>query len=289
MDGLDDDHVRALAETEEQLPPILVQSSSLRIIDGFHRVRAAVLRGETDIEAHLFDGDDRSAFVAAVEANIAHGLPLSLADREAAATRILTMFPDWSDRAVAKVSGLSDKTVGSIRLRSTADIPQLARRQGIDGRFRPADPAAARRRAVTMLTEDPRASLRSVARAVGISPATVRDVRDKMRQGVDPVHPQRRGDKTHGGRSRLPDMTPSELSRLRIMRSLMKDPSLRLNDAGRELLRWMELHARLPENRDGLVERIPPHCAETVALLALECAAWWNSLARQIEAELPEP
>jgi hypothetical protein len=45
---------------------------------------------------------------------MAHGLPLTLADRLAAAARIVTACPYWSDRAVAAVAGLSPKTVTAV-------------------------------------------------------------------------------------------------------------------------------------------------------------------------------
>lgn len=41
--------------------------------------------------------------------NTHHGLPLTRADRKAAAQRILDIHPHWSDRAIAKVTGLSPK------------------------------------------------------------------------------------------------------------------------------------------------------------------------------------
>src|SRR5262249_43856292 len=84
------DHVRALADAAVDLPPILVHRPSMRVIDGMHRLRAAQLRGERTIEVQFFDGSDDLVFVAAVQANISHGLPLSRADRQAAAVRILT-------------------------------------------------------------------------------------------------------------------------------------------------------------------------------------------------------
>lgn len=45
LNGIDEDHARALAETGQVLPPILVHGSSMRIIDGMHRARAAQIRG----------------------------------------------------------------------------------------------------------------------------------------------------------------------------------------------------------------------------------------------------
>ncbi|MGH3925165.1 MAG: streptomycin biosynthesis regulator, partial [Pseudonocardiaceae bacterium] len=44
QDGENGEHVRVLAESEEQLPPIVVHGQSMRVIDGTHRIRAAVMR-----------------------------------------------------------------------------------------------------------------------------------------------------------------------------------------------------------------------------------------------------
>ena len=70
----------------------------MRVIDGTHRLRAALLRGVDVIDVLYFDGPDADAFVLAVELNHTHGLPLSRADRTAAAERIIGSHPDWSDR-----------------------------------------------------------------------------------------------------------------------------------------------------------------------------------------------
>ncbi|MFC7729983.1 hypothetical protein [Actinomadura keratinilytica] len=69
------------------LPPILVHRRTMRVVDGMHRLRAARLQGRCEIGVRFVDGPDADVFVAAVRANIGHGLPLSLADREAAAAR----------------------------------------------------------------------------------------------------------------------------------------------------------------------------------------------------------
>jgi hypothetical protein len=59
----------------------------MRVLDGMHRVRAAILRGDAVIAAVFFDGDADAGFVEAVRANISHGLPLTVADRKAAVAR----------------------------------------------------------------------------------------------------------------------------------------------------------------------------------------------------------
>ncbi len=152
--GEDHAHARLLAWTPQDLPPILVHRSSMTVIDGMHRVMAARLRGDKAIAAHFFEGGDSEAFVAAVRANIEHGKPLSLADREQAAERIMLLHPDWSDRAIGETCALSPKTVAGVRRRATAESPQLPARTGKDGRARPLDPAPGRERIATAMIED---------------------------------------------------------------------------------------------------------------------------------------
>ncbi|MEV7712354.1 ParB/RepB/Spo0J family partition protein [Streptomyces sp. NPDC088270] len=114
----DVEHTRALAEiAAELLPPIIVHRPSMTVVDGLHRSRAALLRGEHTIRARFFDGTPEEAFLLSVRANRAHGLPLSLFERKAAAARLITMFPGRSDRSIAASAGLSDKTVARLRRR----------------------------------------------------------------------------------------------------------------------------------------------------------------------------
>ncbi len=42
-------HARSLAQTEADLPPIVVHRTTTRVIDGMHRLTAAGLRGEREI------------------------------------------------------------------------------------------------------------------------------------------------------------------------------------------------------------------------------------------------
>jgi hypothetical protein len=151
--GADSGHIRLLAELSGTLPPITVHRPTMRVIDGMHRVRAAMLNGRSEIEARLLDCDENVAFVLAVKANVTHGLPLSQADRAAAAERIILDNPQWSDRAVAAAAGLSDKTVSRIRASSSAERPQSEQpaRPG-----RPAPPAGRRHPAAAGRRDDPR-------------------------------------------------------------------------------------------------------------------------------------
>jgi DNA-binding CsgD family transcriptional regulator len=294
----------------------------MRVIDGMHRLRAAELRGDRTIDVEFFDGPEDDAFIAAVRANIAHGLPLTLADREAAATRILASHPQHSDRSIAQISGLAASTVREIRRRTASGTEGVGTvRVGRDGRVRPLNSAEARRLASDAIAERPHASLREIARAAGLSPSTVRDVRERMRRGEDPVpdsqltdghdgkgatgvrstgpdahddrrlrpggrHPERSDGRAKPARGLDKNAATAErntgLSRRRLLENLSKDPSLRFTDSGRRLLR--ELFARSggpPEPH--LLDSLPPHCVYTVAALARACAQEWQDLADELE------
>ncbi|MET7802660.1 ParB/RepB/Spo0J family partition protein [Streptomyces decoyicus] len=292
------EHAQALAACEAPLPPILVHRRSNRVIDGMHRLRAAAMRGESEIDVWFFDGPEDDAFVLAVETNIKHGLPLSLADRTAAAGRILRSHPEWSDRAIASATGLAAKTVGSIRRRSAEGIPQLQSRLGRDGRVRPLNSASGRERAGKFLVRNPQASLREVAQAAGISPGTARDVRERLRKGEDPVPAGQRdpGDwqayakvSAAVGR-RVAASAPTSRrpgrehgSKLHMLR---KDPSLRLSEPGRLMLRLLDICGLSARQRTQLVEFVPRHSAAMVADVARECAEAWLAFAEELDARI---
>ena len=50
---LDDNYARTLARTRMPLPAVVVHAPTRRVVDGRHRVRAAILRGERQIAARL--------------------------------------------------------------------------------------------------------------------------------------------------------------------------------------------------------------------------------------------
>lgn len=158
-------HVRLLADAETDLPPIVVHRPTMRVIDGMHRLRAAALRGSTEIEVRFYEGGEMDAFVLAVQANVTRGLPLSLAERTEAAARIVVSHPNWSDRLIATATGLAPTTVAGIRQRSTESMARVDGRIGKDGRVRPTNSAEGRRRVRTVMAERPGASLREIAKA----------------------------------------------------------------------------------------------------------------------------
>lgn len=305
LGGEDHEHIRRLAECDDAaLPPIVVHRQTMRVIDGMHRLRAAHLRGCDRIEVEYFDGSQEEAFARAVELNVTHGLPLTLADRKAAAARILAWRPEISDRTVAAMTGLSPKTVGAVRSRAAEEIPQLHERVGSDGRRRPLDQAGGRRRAAEALAARPGAPLREVAASAGVSTGTVRRVRDLLRKQEDnpaagdqlSTGAARRKEQQSGkpGRGATPAVpagisprkaagTPNAQS---VLQKLRNDPSLRHSEAGRALLRWLHGHSVDRGQWDSLSRSMPPHSVQLIVLLARHNASAWKELASELEKRL---
>jgi len=291
LGGADPAHVESMMAVQGELPPIVVHRPTMRVVDGAHRIEAALRRGETTIAGRFFDGPEDEAFVLAVWLNVSHGLPLSLADRKRAAGRIAVSHPQWSDRRVAAVTGISPGTVADVRRRVAGAAAPDASRIGQDGRSRPLDCSASRLLAGRLMTENPNMSLRQVAKAAAISPDTARDVRNRLLSGADLV-PARRGRgatpapaKTKGTEQRplnivLPSGRPERLTdRSVVVNRLMNDPALRYTETGRNLLRLLALHTRWTQEWDSMVDNVPTHCTDAVVDLARQFADLWGDFA----------
>jgi hypothetical protein len=283
LEGEDKAHIARLAQTAARLPPILVERTSLRVIDGMHRLLAASLKGEEMIAVEFFDGTSTDAFLRAVEANVKHGLPLSLADRRAAAARIVVTHPYMSDRAIGGAAGLAARTVASIRRHSTDAVPHLNARVGRDGRVRPLSSADGRRRAAELMAQHPSASLREVARVAGLSPTTARDVRRRMERGQEPVSTHSGGDLT------APD-EPGEGAQVVVptfvLEKLLRDPSLRHNEKGRLLLRLLQHNAVGSHEWSEAISAVPAHSAGLVLQLARQYANMWLKVASELDERM---
>ncbi|MGW5266454.1 ParB/RepB/Spo0J family partition protein [Microbispora sp. NPDC004025] len=300
LEGENVEHTRVLAELRVALPPIIVHHPSMRIIDGMHRVAAARRRGETTIHAVLFTGDEREAFALAVRANTAHGLPLSYADRVAAAVEILRYFPGRSDRWVAVTTGLSAATVKNIRDRTIPPGQEPGKRMGRDGRMRPVNGSAGRKHVRELVERNPGASLRQLARAAGVSPNTVREVRRRMLQDKDtaPGAGKAAGQEDQADPGEVAaQLTDAQLTDALVtdalvtnalvtessvdgvLRRLSRDPSLRLTESGRSAIRWFFSRVLRPREWAGVVDGLPPHTAFVLAAVADRCAAEWRDLA----------
>jgi len=270
----------------------------MRVIDGMHRLMAASSQGRHTIDVIFFDGSEADAFVRAVQENITHGLPLSQADRRAAAERIIASHPHMSDRAIGQVTGLAAKTVATMRKRCADDVPDSNGRVGRDGIVRPLDSAEGRKRAAELLTQQPEASLRDVARAAGISAATVLDVRKRLERGEAPApgkpnaarqvvasgtgtngqnlasHPGPR----HALRSSSTSQDPTAT-----VEKLLRDPSLRNNEQGKKILRLLHVNAVGAGQLPDVAAALPAHCVTIVVQLARHNAKMWQEFASELD------
>lgn len=277
LGGCSEEFVRSLASSGAQLPPIVVHRATMKVVDGMHRLRAAVLRGRRSVEVEYVDGPAEDLFVLSVSANLS---TLSTNDREAAVRRLLRSHPQWSDRAIAAATGLAAKSVGVLR-RAVGGRAEV--RVGRDGKVRPVNSAAGRRLAGRMISERPDASLRDIARAAGVSPGTVRDVRRRLTAGQDPVPERMRA------AERAEVEVPMARAEVRAPHAtlpiLRRDPSLRFSEHGRLVLRWLEAHAVSSGECTSVVSGVPSHCRELVADMARGCAEAWVELAEALERE----
>jgi ParB-like chromosome segregation protein Spo0J len=301
LNGEDKAHIARLAETETSLPPILVDRHTMRVIDGMHRLMAASLQGRETINVRFFDGGEADVFLRAVQENVAHGLPLSQADRRAAAERIIASHPHMSDRAIGHSVGLAAKTVAAIRRSSSEEVPQSNARVGRDGKVRPLDSGIGRRRAAELLAQQPDASLRDVARAAGISPATVLDVRKRLERGEPPVPAKPAASAALKGASgngaeagagsdgalvqpiRFSSRAALPPNPAAAVEKLLRDPSLRNNERGKGMLRLLHVNAVGTEQLPDVAASVPPHCVGIVVQLARQYAKMWQEFARELD------
>jgi ParB-like chromosome segregation protein Spo0J len=275
--GLDDSHVQLLAALRpEALPPILVRRTSLRVIDGAHRVAAARRRGERSICATMCDGTDEDCFIASVTLNVSHGKPLTFAERRRAAERLLIAHSTWSDRSIADICAVAPSTVAGLRNLLGETDERSSARLGRDGIVRPFDAARARAEAQALMTESPGTSLRQVARTVGASVATVRDVRKRMTETAASDAPDR-WERTatlspHTNQEHATDVEVLEM-----------DSALR-GDNARRFLDWFNGHLVRNEQWEPLAGELPLSRLYPIIDEAYRCARVWNDLATYLES-----
>ncbi|MDO8364668.1 MAG: hypothetical protein Q7V88_17390 [Actinomycetota bacterium] len=179
-EGLNDARVAALAARYSRLPPVLVRRQDMLVVDGAHTVAAARRLGMQVAHVQWFDGQWAQAAEAFVLRNSSeHALPLTTDDRRGLIHSALRAEPTWSDRRIAQVCGVSPKMIARVRAGATSPEPihGAEKRVGRDGRARPVRAGAMRSSILQMLEQQPDASLRTIASALGVSPETVRSVR----------------------------------------------------------------------------------------------------------------
>lgn len=273
--GLNEEHVQRLVGLDGRWPPVLVNRCDHLVIDGVHRVAAAGRLGIDRIEASFFEGDPDEALIEFIRRNVYHGLPLTLRERKRAAGRILVAHPRWSDRRIAELCAVSPKTVGRLRLTltdgPTGDVPQLdtATRVGRDNKSRPVNSALVRTRVLEAIRREPQASLRAVARAVGVSPETVRLVRMNMAHPASPL-------------AACPPLEALPDRRSRPEATWKSDRALGACHDG-EFLSWFDRTA-IGDDQWQWVEAVPLSRVYEVAAEARRRSEAWVCFARALEA-----
>lgn len=267
-------HAQILVEAFAYLPPVVVHRKSMAVIDGNHRVLAARMLKRPTIPAVFFDGDEDEAYVEAVRHNVAHGRPLNLQERERAASHLIATHPDWSDRRISEVCGLAPQTVARRRRSATVPNGQLSR-VGRDGKSRPTDPAAVRLYVAELLAARPTASLREIAVTAGSSEATVRDVRERLRQGESPLP---RTQSEHHRCSR-PSDPPAALGG---QACWSEDTALRSTPSGKDFGEWFDGRAVDDRDWERHVETLPLSRLPLLAEEARRRADCWARLAEAL-------
>lgn len=284
------DHVQVLSEADSPTPPILVHRPSMRVIDGMHRLRAAMLQNKSTILAEFFDGTVDDAFLLALKRNATHGYPLTPDDRKAAVRRILETHPNWSDRAIAQATSISAKTVGTVRRRFLGENEDTTSRVGRDGRHRPLDATDGRLRASQLIMQAPDTPLREIASKAGISLGTAQDVRQRLRAGRNPLpsqHRQADSVAVPAPRAARPAERRAPVDRTALLMTLKKDPALRLNELGRHLLKLFEANTFGPARQwERLADTIPEYWLGAVSELVDEYVLCWQLMANQLQRRL---
>jgi hypothetical protein len=154
------------------------------------------------------------------------------------------------------------------------------------------DALEGRQLAAKLIVERPHASLREVARLAGISPATVSDVRKRLESGqppagIQPDQPPGEGDDHR--REQAPRSRTDRRMRLvhsdpaLVLAKLVRDPSLRDREEGRQLLRLLQQNAMGTRQWSDLTAAVPAHCSALVVDLARQCAEIWLDFAQELD------
>jgi hypothetical protein len=129
-DAVIDDYVEKLTGGIDLGPVVVFHDRAANVYwlaDGYHRTRAAERVGRAAVDALVYDGSERDAFLFAAAANTRHGLVAGRDDRKKVA-RLMLADPEWgqwSNKEIARRTGLSDKTVAKERRALSAESPRM--------------------------------------------------------------------------------------------------------------------------------------------------------------------
>ncbi|MCC5636368.1 hypothetical protein LC593_10950 [Nostoc sp. CHAB 5844] len=114
-------------------PPVICfyDGENYWLADGFHRCLSARQAGLTEINADIRQGTRRDAVLFSVGANANHGLRRTNEDKRRAVTTLLQddEWAQWSDREIARRTGVHHDTVGRLRAELSGGIRQIDERK----------------------------------------------------------------------------------------------------------------------------------------------------------------
>jgi ribonuclease HII len=145
------------------------------LLDGYHRAQICEELGITDIPTIIRPGLTEQEKRDHARALNLHRRHLNSEQKRQTIASQLLETPERSNRQIAETLNVDDKTVGAVRrqMEATAEIPQLSRTVGMDGKSRAVRPAI-----VSATSRDTQAALAGIAKVgvenlpQGISPAS---------------------------------------------------------------------------------------------------------------------
>jgi ParB-like chromosome segregation protein Spo0J len=273
--GIDGSHVQALAELGGRWQPILVWGPENLVVDGQHRVAAARKLGFSSIRARTIAGSEIEAIAESIRLNVFHGLPLTLRDRVRAAERLSARVPEWSDRRIAAVCGISAPTVAKVRRAESGSSSD--ERVGLDGKRRPAKAGVVRQRVLEALQANPAGSLRAIAAVANTSPETVRLVRKTMSLVSDHVSPIR----AEAGAASVQLQEPNQVDGVD-RTAWRNDHALTTCANAEDLLEWLESGAAVYD-WPAYTGSVPLSRIYEIADEAQRRSAEWGKFARALQ------
>lgn len=115
--GADRALVKHYAPMLDQLPPIVVQRGTFKLVDGLHRLTAAFDDAAMADVVRIEEIDVEDGFPIIAEAfrrNVTHGRPLTPSEKEAYAKALFETYPDKPVSEVAREAGISRPTATKI-------------------------------------------------------------------------------------------------------------------------------------------------------------------------------
>jgi uncharacterized ParB-like nuclease family protein len=107
------------------MPPITVMfdGTDYWLVDGFHRLHAAIAAVKTSIQAHVQTGTQREAQLFSFGANGCHGLRRTNEDKRKAVSAMLAdaEWMTWTDTVIAGRCAVSSNFVGTVRKSLSSD------------------------------------------------------------------------------------------------------------------------------------------------------------------------